>query len=520
MVTEVKAILKSPKSIAELNELIESSIASSLKELDADLEREFNIENRTERLKILKKVASNQDILDLPKESFLRYLQENYSISLHESYSANSFVEYVKLTEQNLLKDIEEYETVAQSSREKLLDNITVIADFHELKESLKPESPFAYLKQLVSQFPNLQKRANFSIKFMPDHLEINDKVPEILNKQELLELVDLIKHVRRTKPTPSFDVGIREYFSDTDTSIEQVIRANYFVKSVAADIKSKNLTPFETVVIVHKFCSEFGYTNRGGDERYGSRLLKNVIASGNINCVGFSTMFKSIIDEIGDPNLKVSFNNGILPYNNDYYYGQHGNLLVEIEDQEYGISGAYIDDVSLNNSRESFGNNLSCCLMPVQDLDHIEDFQYYHSNFTLRKDFFNEDLKPTDYNETTIDVDKLMDEHYTFIKKYNSPAIPVVKYGDALKSIGIKSGMSLDDAEEFADYYIDRSLSASINVFSHGATNSFYELATEIGLEDELIISFENSSTKENERKRTGAKNKRKIESIIGPTF
>ena len=520
MITEVKAILKSPKTISEIDELIESSIVSSLAELDEELKREFDIENRTERLKILKKIAEDKDVLALPKHSFRRYIQENYSINLHESYTADTFVEYVNLTEQNLLKDIEEFETIVQDSREKLLSNITVIADFNELKESLKPESPFVYLKQIVSQFSELKKRANFSIKFMPEHLEVNDKVPEILNKQELLELVDLIKHVRSTKPTPSFDVGIREYFSDTDTSIEQVIRANHFVKSVAADIKSKNLTPFETVVMVHKFCTEFGYTNRGGDERYGSRLLKNIIASGNINCVGFSTMFKSIIDEIGNPNLKVSFNNGILPFDNDYYYGQHGNLLVKIEDPEYDISGTYINDVSLNNARESFGNNLSCCLMPVQDLDYIEDFQYYHSNFTLRKDFFNEDLKPTDYNETTIDVKKLMEEHKQFIQQHNSPAIPVVKYGDALKSIGIKSGMSFDESEEFADYYIDRSLSAAINIFSHGATNSFYELASEIGLEDEVIISFENESTRSEKRKITGAKNKRKIESIIGPTF
>ena len=195
MITEVKAILKSPKTISEIDELIESSIVSSLAELDEELKREFDIENRTERLKILKKIAEDKDVLSLPKHSFRRYIQENYSINLHESYTADTFVEYVKLTEQNLLKDIEEFETIVQDSREKLLSNITVIADFNELKESLNPESPFVYLKQIVSQFSDLKKRANFSIKFMPEHLEVNDKVPEILNRQELIELVDFDKH-------------------------------------------------------------------------------------------------------------------------------------------------------------------------------------------------------------------------------------------------------------------------------------------------------------------------------------
>ncbi len=520
MINEVRVVLTKKENFAELEEHILQTIEKTLKQIEEDFFDEYHLKRRANYIKKLKEVKENDSIMRLSPSAFRTAVSEHYDIDIENTYSASNLDHLIKINETSLKTDSKTCKNLIEKQKKKALSNITVIADYPSLKKSLDGISPFEYLKEIVCDFPKFEKDVKLSIKFMPDNLDVNDKIPEILNKDEVSKLVELINFVRKTKPVPNFDVGIREYIADTDTSIEQVVRANHFVKSVANEIKSKNLTPFETVVYVHNFCTEFGYTNRGGDHRYGSRLLKNTISSGNFNCIGFSTMFKAILDEVGNKNIETSFLQGIQPYDNDKYYGIHGNVLVKIKDTKYKINGEYIDDVSLNNNREQFGTNLSCCLMPVRDLESIEDFEYYYRDKVSRENFYDEDLKPVNFEKEGIEVDELILNHIDFIEKHMSPPISISKFEDALTSIGLKSGMSENDAEEYSDELINRSLSAAINLFAASAMNCFFKTAVEIGLEPESIFLFDSDEERTEKRRITGNNNKAKIEHVIGPSF
>jgi hypothetical protein len=191
--------------------------------------------------------------------------------------------------------------------------------------------------------------------------------------------------------------------------------------------------------------------------------------------------------------------------------------VLVRIKDDEYQIDGEYVCDVSLNNAREDFGGNLCCCLMPVEDLENIEDFEYFYSDTYPRKSFYDEDLKPTDFSRTTTNIDKLVDEHIEFIHSHNHEPIEIKKFENALRAIGAKSGMDEKATEKFVDDLMRRSLNAAAKLYLPSAVNSFYGLARDLDVE--IICFYDMDENIEETRQITGRRNKARIEKYVEPS-
>ena len=518
---EIRVILNEPLSVEELNEHINNTVQLAVESIDESIKQKYDLKNRERIIDVLRLVMADSTIMNMSPSAFRKFMKDRHQITIPEKKSQEDLEEIITLREHSFRDDFQSYTSEVNREINAALSSVVVIANYQTLKNySSEIGSPFEYLKKLSNEFSSLDRNPRLSIKFMPEELDFNDKVPQILNIDELHEFANLILHIRKNKLTPTGDLGIREYDADTDTSIEQVLRANSFVKTVAAEIKSKNLTPFETVLYVHNFCTEFGYTNRGGDERYGARLLKNAITGGNFNCVGFSTMFKAIIDQIGDPNIKIKFLHGTPTFDGANLNNEHGNLLLSVKDPQYEIDGHYVCDPSLNNSREPFGHNICCCMMPVDDLDTIEDFHYYYSEKCDRKRFYNEDLHQDKYTLSRKMIEQLEEEHFELMQKYVSPSISIETFELALKNMFKKSGASEYDAEGYAEDLMYQSFRASINLFDENSSNSFVLMAEELGLEPEAIIQWDSDEKKLKLRQTAGKENREKIESIVGPVL
>lgn len=518
---EIRVKLNKPLSVEELNEHIEISVKNALEVIDKSLKKKYDLENRERIIEILKLAMTDKTIMEMSPARFRKFMLERYQIKITDDKTQEDIPDMITLREHSFRDDFQSYASEVKREVNAAISSIVVIADYQSLKTfNSEIGSPFEYLKKLSNKFPSLDRKPRLSIKFMPEELDFNDKVPQILNIDEIQEFANLILHIRKNKLTPTGDLGIREYDADTDTSIEQVLRANNFVKTVARDIKSKNLSPFETVLYIHNFCTEFGYTNRGGDERYGARLLKNAITGGNFNCVGFSTMFKAIIDQIGDPNIKIKFLHGTPTFDGANLNNEHGNLLLSVKDPQYEIDGHYVCDPSLNNSREPFGHNICCCMMPVDDLDSIEDFHYYYSEKCDRKRFYNEDLHQVKYTLSKEKIEELEEEHFELMQKYASPAIGVETFERGLKNMFMKDGATEYDAEGYAEDLMYQSFRAAINLFEENSSNTFVLMAEELGLEPEAIIHWDSDEEKLKLRQAAGKGNREKISSIVGPVL
>ena len=163
--------------------------------------------------------------------------------------------------------------------------------------------------------------------------------------------------------------------------SVNDVENANYQIIETAEIIKESAYSPLETLLSVYLRTQSRHYTKEGESENPSlSRSIYGVLNSDRIVCVGYCELFKAVINEIGDKNIKIFDNHVKTQEDNDIFgslfgeFDKHRNLIVYLKDEKYNIEGFYYLDPTWDCSQtESNTANLNYFLIPLQDISKIK---------------------------------------------------------------------------------------------------------------------------------------------------
>lgn len=217
------------------------------------------------------------------------------------------------------------------------------------------------------------------------------DSIPMLFTEDNIETLIELNNYL--------LDHGCKDLrfledpsFPELAWNIKQVMRANSEIDGLVDYIKEQKFTQFETVAFIHQYISTLYEYKDDKNNPTISRSIIGVLNSDKIVCVGYSYLTKAIIDKLNMPGLECStFISRLKPKDNalkkvdenltgvDMFddHTLHMQNLIKINDPQYNINGAYINDVcgdSKSNNCPS-GKGCSNMMFPVEDLLH---YRYY----------------------------------------------------------------------------------------------------------------------------------------------
>ncbi len=157
--------------------------------------------------------------------------------------------------------------------------------------------------------------------------------------------------------------------------SIDEVENANNQISETSSKIKQRGFSPYEKLLSAYFTVTSRPYIAEDeNDHSSQSRSVYGVLNSEKIVCVGFSELFKAIIEDVGDENIKLFKNHvEVLDDDNTATEG-HQNLIVYLKDEKYGIDGYfYLDptwDCAEVKGRIGFLNHF---MVPLEDISKMK---------------------------------------------------------------------------------------------------------------------------------------------------
>jgi len=261
---------------------------------------------------IFLEITSLEDIDELLKD-------EEKIIGILESRE-DALVHYsdMSLEEQKDHLDYLYNEEFPDITHEKLLEND--LMEKRVIKEILNYlEKPFKvgdfkehsiFFKPEISMLPYL----NFMLSL--DKLTID--VSYLSNEE-----IDILK-------TTSFnnEPMIQCQYNLKPVTLSKYIDTMDVINKKVEDIKKYNLSPLEQIMFVYDFVKESEYKEFSGEQDERSRDLSNVLFEEEIVCVGYVNVFIAVLNSLGIPASKKSYNN---------------------EDTGHTVATAYINDPVYN---------------------------------------------------------------------------------------------------------------------------------------------------------------------------
>lgn len=141
-----------------------------------------------------------------------------------------------------------------------------------------------------------------------------------------------------------------------------QVLHANSEINKVVNEIKEMKLSPYETMVYIHKYISENYVYYKHYTDSTAKYFIQKADAEASIvstmldnktQCTGFASMTKAIVDRLNIPQLKCKTKT-ILIRKNIGEPGFHCINTIEIDDPKYAIQGVYLTDSTQTESKEA----------------------------------------------------------------------------------------------------------------------------------------------------------------------
>lgn len=170
--------------------------------------------------------------------------------------------------------------------------------------------------------------------------------------------------------------------------TFETVISVNQKIDKIVQKIKDMDLTPFQTLLYIHKICNDIPYSNN--KKTYEDRELNATVlglAGGYpaLCCAGYASLVKTIIDRLNNPNLQAEMKSFAIydtqkPTQSHDFLSGHVVNFVHIRDSEYGIDGTFYEDATPIPHSNSHVPILSFCAMPIADM-HCMPWIFRHTD-------------------------------------------------------------------------------------------------------------------------------------------
>lgn len=263
-------------------------------------------------------------------------------------------------------------------------------------------------IKAKVSKLANKGHRVNVVVDGCAQFKKLkgDERIEYTFNGSKLLKLCELDNELRQV----GMDGQIKfyEFFqtiqnSDLSTcwDLDQVLDANEKIREVVWKIRKLELSPYETMVYIHKYLTQnygYGYNTSDGtddlDKRDSekNRSIISAIQNKQTVCSGFTSMTKAIIDELNIPELTCE-NQTVSMWDatkkdsklyNLYHDAKedvfkyeciHQLSLININDPKYNIKGSYLDDVTWDGKNEDYPNGCGFAffMYPVSNMTKLK---------------------------------------------------------------------------------------------------------------------------------------------------
>ena len=202
--------------------------------------------------------------------------------------------------------------------------------------------------------------------------------------------------------------------------TMEDVNKANDIIHTFVEETKKLNLTPFETMLHIHKFVNEFTYLDSKSTDSKTREFNRTILGFGAgkdlEGTTGHASLVQAIINLLDDPNLKcktiatTSF--GV----NRKEVNVHEYNVITINDKKYNIDGHYVEDASLVdiNDFDEFHIPVHTCLFPINDLTKLIDRVLFHTGYSMNHKVI---INPNNIKEYESIMNSALTEYEKFVK-------------------------------------------------------------------------------------------------------
>ncbi len=186
--------------------------------------------------------------------------------------------------------------------------------------------------------------------------------------------------------------IRFNEFFKTNDYTdlktcwtLEEVLDATAEIDKIVFHIKDKNLSPYETMLYIHKYItSHYGYgfnatnkTKNRSSEKV--RSIIGAIQNDKTVCAGFASLTKAIVEKLNMPGLKCNYQ--VVEYHGKNKRGKnvssaHALNLVDIDDPKYGIKGKYANDTTWDCKTKKCpeGRGYAFFMYPIADMTNFRN--------------------------------------------------------------------------------------------------------------------------------------------------
>lgn len=276
---------------------------------------------------------------------------------------------------------------IAFSSIKKIILEDTSASDLKKIKGEIEKYKLLNYIKPTELSIV-ITKDDVFSPKFYSDFSKVFLKIFDDYNFYENIKLTvsnDFRNNFFSEKEWRAIKVidgflktkyGISIGFEDhlNTFTIKEVETANSKIDALADNIKSKNLSPLESLLSAYLAISSREYVVEEDGENYAmSRSIYGVANSNSCVCVGYSRWIMAVMSRLGLEDFKIYENSVFCTKDGVKNDGGHSNLIVYLKDEKYNIDGYYYMDPTWDryfDTKKSPG--IGFFMLPLGDIKNI----------------------------------------------------------------------------------------------------------------------------------------------------
>lgn len=181
--------------------------------------------------------------------------------------------------------------------------------------------------------------------------------------------------------------IEIRVRYRGGNTSTYEDFRVlSETMKWYRSIIKDYPLSPVEKLAFAYDILKTFKYNETNTEDKMESRDPFKIIKTGHIVCSGYTAILKDIFDEL-DPNVKIgSFGVTCYDENDKTLLGYHSRSIAVVDDDKYGIHGAYALDPTWDSYKEEGQEKLG------EGYTALDLYRYFMVPFSEYKKVFKHD--------------------------------------------------------------------------------------------------------------------------------
>lgn len=144
-----------------------------------------------------------------------------------------------------------------------------------------------------------------------------------------------------------------------------------------------RNYSPFEKYVYAYNITKKFKKYKENEKNLYDSRELYSILTNEYMVCVGYSNLFRTLLEKLGIPTMEktvtVTTNKPNQELQNEINLAGHSRVYSHIQDSKYKINGYYIADPTWdNNLEQDLYNHLA---LTDQEFDYSFRSSYIEPN-------------------------------------------------------------------------------------------------------------------------------------------